>query len=52
MFLICSFIIGRIYISVYGIAIEAIMQCFILDESLNVHGDPLDNCPEPLKKFM
>ena len=36
---------------VYGIATEAIMQCFLLDEKLNEGGDDLDNCPAPLKEF-
>ena len=51
MFFVCTYMVGSIFMSVYGIAIESIMQCFILDESLNENGDPLDNCPEPLLEY-
>ena len=37
---------------IYGIATEAIMQCFILDEKLNkLEHDPADNCPAALAEF-
>lgn len=51
VFFMCSYTIGAIFMNVYGVATEAILQCFLLDEKLNKRGDPLDNCPGPLREF-
>lgn len=51
IFFLCAYTIGAIFMNVYGVATEAILQCFCLDEKLNKRGDPLDNCPKPLRKF-
>lgn len=51
VFFMCSYTIGAIFMNVYGVATEAILQCFLLDEKLNKRGDPLDNCPAPLREF-
>jgi len=32
VFFICSYTIGAIFMNVYGVATEAILQCFILDK--------------------
>jgi len=52
VFFMCSYVIGSIFMNVYGVATEAILQCYMLDKRLNeVLGDPVDNCPEPLAEF-
>ena len=38
--------------NIYGVATEAILQCFILDKQVTGMGnDALDNCPEPLQDW-
>ena len=45
--------IGSVFMSVYGIATEAILQCFCLDEKIEKSrgGLAAKHCPEPLADF-
>lgn len=52
IFFMCSYVIGAIFMNVYGVATEAILQCYMLDKRLNEEeNDPVDNCPKPLREF-
>jgi len=38
--------------NIYGVAVDAILQCFFLDRKLTMDGlDPMDNAPAPLVKW-
>lgn len=46
--LVIAFVIGTLFMSVYGMAIDAILQCFLLDEKLSAGRDNAapSHCPE------
>lgn len=50
-FFIVAYLIGSVFMSIYGVATEAILMCYFIDLKLNEMGDELDNCPAPLLKF-
>ena len=54
MFFLVSFLIGSIFMKVYGVATKAIVQCYILDLAANEKNprEPLDNCPPEMFEFM
>eukprot|EP00828_Plagiopyla_frontata_P032760 TRINITY_DN4262_c0_g2_i4.p1 TRINITY_DN4262_c0_g2~~TRINITY_DN4262_c0_g2_i4.p1 ORF type:complete len:280 (+),score=21.48 TRINITY_DN4262_c0_g2_i4:77-916(+) len=51
---ILSYIIGCLYMSIYGMAVDSILHCFILDEQLGKHGGKggPSHTPEPLQEFI
>lgn len=53
VFFICAFFIGTIFMNIYGVAIEAIMQCYLLDLKMARSGEDTDlnNCPPAIAAF-
>jgi hypothetical protein len=52
MFIIVAYLVGSGVMRLYEVSAEAIMQCFILNKSINCeNGEYIDNCPEPLRPF-
>jgi hypothetical protein len=49
VFIIIGWLIGHIFISIYGNASDALMHCFLVDCEIN--KDPKFS-PEPLRKFV
>ena len=50
IFLICSYLVSSLFMSVYDMACDAIIICFISDEEL--HKQQPVYAPEPLREFM
>jgi hypothetical protein len=50
IFLICSYLVSSLFMSVYDMACDAIIICFISDEELHKQNPVF--APEPLKEFM
>jgi len=51
--LIFAYGIGNAFMTVYGMAAETILACFVLDEELNKKKNaPPRHCPESLKNFL
>jgi len=51
--LIFAYAIGNAFMTVYGMAAETILACFVLDEELNKKKNaPPRHCPESLKSFL
>lgn len=45
--------VGILFMSVYGMAIDSILQCYCLDEELNKkNGKDPAHSPAPLREFM
>lgn len=51
VFFCVAYIIGSVFMSIYGVATESILMCYFVDKQLNKLGDEKDNCPAPLLKF-
>jgi len=53
VFFICAYFIGTIFMNIYGVAIEAIMQCYLLDLKMARSGEDTDlnNCPPAIAEF-
>jgi len=48
-----AYVIGAVFMTVYGLAADTILACFILDESMNKKKNaPPRHCPESLKDFL
>eukprot|EP01017_Pseudomicrothorax_dubius_P000639 TRINITY_DN0_c2295_g1_i1.p1 TRINITY_DN0_c2295_g1~~TRINITY_DN0_c2295_g1_i1.p1 ORF type:complete len:101 (+),score=39.87 TRINITY_DN0_c2295_g1_i1:1-303(+) len=47
-FAIVAYVIGAIYMAVYGVASEAILQCYLVEEE---HGS-VEKCPEEMRDFV
>lgn len=55
--LICCLIIGwgvgNVFMDVYGLAVDSILHCFVLDEQLaKKKGGDAQNTPETLRAFL
>ena len=51
--MIVGYAVSEIFMSVYGMAANAILQCFCLDEQLQKSKNcPPRHCPENLKSFI
>jgi len=51
--LIFAYAIGNAFMTVYGMAAETILACFVLDEELNKKKNaPPRHCPESLRNFL
>jgi hypothetical protein len=48
---VITFTVGILFMSIYGLAIDAIFVCFCLDEIENA-GGTAKYCPELLAEFM
>jgi len=47
-----AYAIGAVFMTVYGLASDAILACFVVDEELNKKRNaPARHCPESLKTF-
>jgi hypothetical protein len=47
-----AYAIGAIFMTVYGLAADAILACFVVDEELSKRRNaPARHCPESLKTF-
>jgi len=49
---IATFIIGDLFMSIYGMACDTILQCFLVDENLNKGKGGPKHCPNTLKEFV
>jgi len=49
LFLLIGWLIGSIFISIYGSSSDALMHCFLVDSEIN--RDP-KHSPEELRKFV
>lgn len=49
LFILIGWIIGSLFISIYGNSCDALMHCFLVDCDIN--RDP-KHSPEPLRKFV
>lgn len=51
IYTIMGFVIGKLIMNVFGLAVDTVLQCFIADEELNngVHGD---HTPPEFKQFL
>lgn len=50
---IIGFVIGYLFMIVYGMSIDTILQCFLLDETLaKGSGQEPEHTPEPLRDIM
>lgn len=48
-----SLAVGILFMSVYGMAVDCILQCYCLDEELNKKkGRDPAHAPDPLRQFM
>jgi len=51
--LVFAYAIGNVFLTVYGMAAETILACFVLDEEINKKKNaPPRHCPESLKSFL
>jgi len=51
--LVFAYGIGNVFMTVYGMAAETILACFVLDEELNKKKNaPPRHCPESLRNFL
>ena len=49
---VVSYFIAELFMNVYGMAIDTVLQCSIVDEDIcKREGKPPQYCPEPLKDF-
>jgi solute carrier family 44 (choline transporter-like protein), member 2/4/5 len=51
-FLIISLVIGSLFMNVYGMAVDAILLCYIADSELHRHEGGAKSVPESLKEFL
>jgi hypothetical protein len=53
VFFLCATFIGTIFMNIYGVAIDAIMQCYLLDLKMARSGEDTDlnNCPPAIAAF-
>lgn len=49
---VVSYIMGDLFMSVYGMACDCILQCFLVDEEVNKGGGGPKHCPSTLKEFI
>jgi hypothetical protein len=50
---IFAYVIGAMFMTVYGMAADTILACFVVDEELNSQKNaPPRHCPETLKSFL
>jgi len=50
---IFAYVIGAVFMTIYGLAADAILVCFIVDEQLQKEKNaPPLHCPESLKEFL
>ena len=48
-----AYAIGAVFMTVYGLASDAILACFVVDEELSKRKNaPPRHCPESLKSFL
>jgi len=48
-----AYAIGATFMTVYGLASDAILACFVVDEELNKKRNaPARHCPESLRTFL
>mmetsp|Transcript_14011 Transcript_14011/g.14033 ORF Transcript_14011/g.14033 Transcript_14011/m.14033 type:complete len:378 (+) Transcript_14011:797-1930(+) len=53
VFLFCAYVIASIFMSVYGMACDTILQCFLVDEELGKKSDrPPAHSPQVLQDFL
>jgi hypothetical protein len=53
LFMLIAYMIAGIFMSVYGMACDTILQCFLVDEELSSKiGRPAGHSPEILADFM
>jgi len=51
--LVFAYAVGNVFLTVYGMAAETILACFVLDEEINKKKNaPPRHCPESLKSFL
>ena len=51
-FAIIAFFVSSLFMNIYGIAIDTILQCAIVDEEVHkAENSPPKFCPEPLRDF-
>jgi len=51
MFGIISFVVGSIFMGIYGTAADTILACFIMDEEMDPSGNS-PNAPEKITEFL
>lgn len=51
-FLIISFVIGSLFMNVYGMAVDSILLCYIADSELNSKSGGAKSIPPSLKEFL
>lgn len=51
-FLIISFVIGSLFMNVYGMAVDSILMCYIVDSELNRSNGGAKSVPPSLKEFL
>ena len=51
-FLITSFTIGSLFMNVYGMAIDTILLCYIVDMELNRNKGGAQSIPPSLREFI
>jgi hypothetical protein len=50
---IFAYVVGAVFMTVYGLAADTILACFIVDEQLNKKKNaPPRHCPESLRSFL
>lgn len=51
-FLIISMVVGSLFMNVYGMAVDAILLCYIIDSELHRNEGGAKSVPSSLKEFL